>query len=277
MANKFWPIIDNWKEYFDTLHEGLGTTYERLLLHQMFEEIADEFSIGTVLEAPSFGMTGVSGINSSWWYFEQGIVPVVLDDSSERVHSIQEFLTHHRVKLDVRFHSDWSVLPFGDRSFDLSWNFASLWFIPDWELLIPELLRITGKVILISIPNTYNIGFLMRKFLFYKDYRRIARKPLPSLGRIKDLLKHHRWEVWKEGYFDTPPWPDFPVQKEKIFPWLKRADYSSETKRMFFLDYWEDSRKELADIVKQYGFLEKPIPLWQQIWSHHRYLIGVRQ
>jgi hypothetical protein len=57
------PIDNNWKQYFEDFDEGLGTTYERFILHRYFEKIQSTCSIESVLEVPSFGMTGISGIN----------------------------------------------------------------------------------------------------------------------------------------------------------------------------------------------------------------------
>ncbi len=63
---------EDWKYYFETLHEGLGTTYERFVLHGYFNRIQDQYGVKTVLEAPVFGMTGISGINSVWWAVHTG-------------------------------------------------------------------------------------------------------------------------------------------------------------------------------------------------------------
>ena len=60
-------IIDTWEQYFSNNNEGLGTTYERFILHRYFEDISTSFAIKNILEVPSFGMTGISGINSMWW------------------------------------------------------------------------------------------------------------------------------------------------------------------------------------------------------------------
>ena len=56
-----------WKKYFNNRNEGLGTTYERFILHRYFESIKNRYSIQSVIEVPSFGMTGISDINSMWW------------------------------------------------------------------------------------------------------------------------------------------------------------------------------------------------------------------
>jgi hypothetical protein len=53
-----------WKRYLTDYNEGLGLVYERFVLNDFLLALRDEYNIGTVLEAPLYGMAGVSGINS---------------------------------------------------------------------------------------------------------------------------------------------------------------------------------------------------------------------
>ncbi len=80
-------ITNCWEDYFRKHDEGLGTTYERFILHNYFSRLKDRYDIHSVLEAPSFGMTGVSGINSLWWA-SQGAKVTIVDQSSPRLESI---------------------------------------------------------------------------------------------------------------------------------------------------------------------------------------------
>jgi len=57
-----------WRDYFVEFYEGIGTTYERFVLHGIFEKIRNEFGVMTVLEGPAFGITGIPGINRMWWH-----------------------------------------------------------------------------------------------------------------------------------------------------------------------------------------------------------------
>ncbi len=62
------PFIDvSWPDYFRTRHEGLGTVYERFMLQRIFEQLHRSIGVRSLVEVPSFGMTGISGINSLWW------------------------------------------------------------------------------------------------------------------------------------------------------------------------------------------------------------------
>ena len=82
-------ITENWRRYFDEQDEGLGTTYERFILHRYFEKLRQEYVIQSVLETPSFGMTGVSGINSLWWA-SQRIDVTVIDNVEERLRLVEK-------------------------------------------------------------------------------------------------------------------------------------------------------------------------------------------
>ncbi len=53
-----------WKRYLTEYNEGLGLVYERFVLNDFLQALRQESNIQTVLEAPLFGMAGVSGINS---------------------------------------------------------------------------------------------------------------------------------------------------------------------------------------------------------------------
>ena len=57
------PIIHDWEKYFDNPDEGLGSSYERIVLNRLIAEAVREYGVKSILESPSFGFTGLSGIN----------------------------------------------------------------------------------------------------------------------------------------------------------------------------------------------------------------------
>ena len=77
MTKKLAPLdASRWKKYLTDYNEGLGLVYERLVLNDYLDRVVSRHNIHTVLEAPIFGMAGVSGINSvrlaqrgcwHWW------------------------------------------------------------------------------------------------------------------------------------------------------------------------------------------------------------------
>ena len=119
------PINSVWQQYFKNRHEGLGTTYERFILHHYFERIKNKYSIKSVLEVPSFGMTGISGINSMWWA-AKGVHVTITDNDKERINLIEKVWQELSLEANFVYYPNGSYLPFENNSFDLSWNFTSL-------------------------------------------------------------------------------------------------------------------------------------------------------
>jgi SAM-dependent methyltransferase len=154
-------ITTTWQQYFQNHHEGLGTTYERFILHRYFERLKGTYQIQNVLEAPSFGMTGISGINSMWWALG-GTQTSIVDHSMDRINSSRN--VWQKLSVNAKFfynQNGYTSLPFGNDSFDMSWNFASLWFVPNLEEFLKELARVSKKVIFICHPNTLNVFHLL--------------------------------------------------------------------------------------------------------------------
>ena len=68
--------------------------------------------------------------------------------------------------------------PFDDESFDLAWNWAALWHLPDGspegaevpESFLRELVRVSRKVVFVAMPNRVQVGYLMRKYLLERDF-----------------------------------------------------------------------------------------------------------
>ncbi len=53
-----------WQHYLTDYNEGLGLVYERFVLNDFLLCLKGQYGFASVLEAPLFGMAGVSGINS---------------------------------------------------------------------------------------------------------------------------------------------------------------------------------------------------------------------
>ena len=275
-GNDFLSVLNTWPEYFENMHEGLGTTYERFILHRYFKQMQDKFGIESVLEAPSFGMTGVSGINSLWWA-AQGITPVVLDDNEQRISQAQQVWDSIPLPVDLKVQKDWTQLPFEQESFDFSWNFASLWFAADAESFAKELARVTKKVIFICVPNIHGIGYKLRRR--YNEIPKELHTENIHPKIIKTLFNDQGWQTWKSGYLDIPPWPDIAMKKEDLFPkiglgfLLKKEEPGESGERTCIVDYFNGKRPALEEEILKFAFMEKaPSPI-KQVWAHHRWFI----
>ena len=253
----------------------MGTTYERYILHRLFENIRKKYAINNILEVPSFGMTGISGINSMWWALN-GVEVTVVDDNEIRAKAIQDTWQEARLRANVVYlPQNEYVLPFENKTFDLSWNFAALWHVQKIDLLLKEMKRNTKKVILICVPNRENIGYLMlaaerkKKSLFADNIK-------PRI--IKNIMSNLKWRLAEDGYFDVPPWPDIAMKKEELLEkiglsWLARRYQRAEAKRWCILDYYNGKNEGLEKDIMKYSYLEDlPQPI-KRMWAHHRYFL----
>ena len=207
-------ILDTWESYFETMDEGIGTTYERFILHRYFEKLKREYDIKSLLEVPSFGMTGVSGINSLWWA-KNGLKPVVVDTNSSRIEKSRSVWNSLHYPVEFQYIDDLHTLPFDDKAFDLTWNFASLWFVPDLEKFFKELQRVTKKVLFICVPNHNGFGYIARNLFqkekiegFYQD------NIIPK--NFMHILETLNMKIKKSGYLDIPPCPDIAMKKDDM-------------------------------------------------------------
>ncbi len=277
--NFFFPIIETWPEYFMNPDEGLGTVYERMLLHRFFVRLREHYDIRSVLEAPSFGMTGVSGVNSLWWA-QHGIRPVVVDNNIDRLQKTRQIWEQLKLEAQFIFTKDFIPLPFDDQSFDFSFNFAALWFVPELQRFLAELNRVTKKIIFISVPNRFGVGYQLRLHWPGMQKPDLHFKHIKSKNFVPYLQKLG-WQLAEKGYFDVPPWPDFPLKKEILFDRLKlgfllkllKGKQNKPIQRTSIVDYFSGVRPNLDREVLKFGFLEKaPWPI-RPLWAHHQYYI----
>jgi len=267
-------INDCWEEYFRNPSEGLGTTYERFILHDYFNWLKSRYDVHTVLEAPSFGMTGVSGINSLWWA-AQGSKVTVVDQACERLEAIQRVWKETGLSADLVFQPPESAsLPFADGSFDMAWNFAALWHIKDGEKYLAELARVAKKVLFLCVPNQQNICWVLRP-------HDSAHYELKNIRKdwIISRLAPRGWRLVKTGFFDVPPWPDIAMKKENILKMVglgrlaKSMESSEAGGGLCILDYFKGRAPSMEKDILKYGFLERS-PNWLKTrWAHHRFLI----
>ena len=272
-------ILDTWPEYYEHMDEGIGTTYERFILHNYFENIKIAFDVNSILETPSFGMTGVSGINSLWWS-QQGITPTVIDNHQERIKKSEKVWAAIPLPVNFKYVDDLNLIPFEKDSFDMSWNFAALWFVRDLEAYIKNLSTVTKKVIFICVPNANGIGFILRtKFNNEQIPDFFIDNILPK--NFLPLFRQNGWNLQNAGYLDIPPWPDIAMKKENMLKkaglgfLVKEQDGSDKTtfEKKCIVDYFNGTKPELEQDIMKYNFLEKsPFPI-KQIWGHHRWFI----
>jgi len=271
-----------WKKYLTDYNEGLGVVYERFVLNDYLDRLVDEYDIRSVLEAPVYGMAGVSGINSVR-LAQRGCEVTLVDFVDERLNGITRIW--RELNLPARFvhHQDFARLPFDDNTFDLAWEWAGLWYLPDAESLLRELARVSRKLVFVAMPNSAQVGYLMRKYLIDRDFFSTVDERWVHMRRIRRVLREAGVTLIGRGVLDVPPWPDTVMPAAEV---LKRLGIKSQKLDARFtgddwtwstMAYYLGQEPDLYDRVMKYAWLDRaPIP-WQLklVWAHHRYLLGL--
>ncbi len=270
-----------WKKYLTDWNEGLGVVYERFILNDYLDGIIDRHGIKTVLEAPLYGMAGVSGINSVR-LAERGCEVTLVDENEDRLAGVEKIW--ERLNLPATFlqHQNFAQLPFDDNSFDLAWEWAGLWYLPNAEALLKELARVSRNLVFVAMPNNIQVGYLLRKYVIDRDFFPTVDEKWVQMGRIKKVLKAAGVAFIDEGVLDVPPWPDTVMPAAEV---LKRLGIKSKKLNNQFtgdgwtwstMAYYLGEQPDLRDRVMKYAWLDHaPLP-WQikTIWAHHRYVLG---
>jgi len=276
-------MTDTWRKYLTDYNEGLGLVYERFVLNDFLEELRRRHAIQSVLEAPLYGMAGVSGINDLV-FARAGASVTMVDDTPERLEGVQRIWRDDlRLPVDLVCipPDQWGRLPFADRSFDLTWQWAGLWYIADPAGLLRELVRTSRGLVFVAMPNNIQVGYWMRKLVIDREFFATHDESWTDIGRIRRILEEAGAEVIDQGVLDVPPWPDTVMPANEV---LKRLGIrSKQLEDQFTGDGWQWStmahylgeQPDLYDRVIRYAWLDHaPLP-WQvkSVWAHHRYLL----
>lgn len=270
-----------WKKYLTDWNEGLGVVYERFVLNDYLDQIVDRHHIQTVLEAPLYGMAGVSGINSVR-LAEQGCAVTLVDENQERLDGVTKIWERLNLPATFVHHENFERLPFDDNSFDLAWEWAGLWYLPNAGALLQELVRVSRQMVFVAMPNNLQVGYLLRKYVIDRNFFPTVDERWVQMSRIKKTLKTAGVTFIDEGVLDVPPWPDTVMPAAEV---LKRLGIKSKKLNKQFtgegwtwstMAYYLGEQPDLRERVMKYAWLDHaPLP-WQlkTIWAHHRYVLG---
>ena len=277
-------MTNTWRKYLTDYNEGLGLVYERFVLNDFLDELRVRHNIHSVLEAPLYGMAGVSGINDVI-LAQNGVEVAMVDDNQERLEGVRRIWAQD-LQLPVELvhipETSWGNLPFADRSFDLTWQWAGLWYIANPEGLLRELARTSRNLVFVAMPNNIQVGYWMRKLVIDREFFATHDESWTNIGRIRRTLERAGVEIIEQGVLDTPPWPDTVMPANEV---LKRLgirskqledQFTGEGWRWSTMAYYMGQEPELRQRVMKYAWLDHaPLP-WQvkSIWAHHRYLLG---
>ena len=273
-----------WKRYLTDYNEGLGLVYERFVLNDFLESLRQRYGIQSVLEAPLYGMAGVSGINSVI-LARAGCDVTLADDEPERLAGVQRIW--EELYLDVALVntsvSGWRTLPFDDGSFDLCWEWAGLWYLPDAAHLLRELVRCARKAIFVAMPNRWQVGYFLRKYVIDRDFFETVDEQWTHIGHIRRVIEAAGARVVEQGVLDVPPWPDTVMPATEVLQRLGihsprlNAQFSGQNWTWSTMAYYLGQAPDLRERVMRYAWLDHaPLP-WQikAVWAHHRYLVAV--
>jgi SAM-dependent methyltransferase len=270
-----------WKKYLTDYDEGLGVVYERFVLNDYLECLADEYGVRSVLEAPVYGMAGVSGINSVC-LARRGCDVTLVDCVEERLNGVAHIWRKLKLPARLVLHQDFAHLPFEDNSFDLAWEWAGLWYLPDAETLLRELARVSRKLVFVAMPNHFQVGYLMRKYLIDRDFFDTVDERWVQMGRITRVLRDAGVRFVDQGVLDVPPWPDTVMPAAEVLRRLGikskklEAQFSGEGWSWSTMAYYLGQEPDLYDRVMRYAWLDRASIPWQLklVWAHHRYVLG---
>lgn len=271
-----------WKKYLTDYNEGLGVVYERFVLNDYLEQLVDEYDVRTVLEAPVYGMAGVSGINSVS-LAQRGCDVTLVDCVEERLKGITRIWRELELPAHFVLHKDFAHLPFEENSFDLAWEWAGLWYLPNAEALLRELTRVSRKLVFVAMPNNLQVGYLMRKYLIDRDFFDTVDERWVQMGRIKSVLRDMGVHFIEQGVLDVPPWPDTVMPAAEVLRRLGikskklESQFSGEGWSWSTMAHYLGQEPDLYERVIKYAWLDHASIPWQLklVWAHHRYLLGV--
>ncbi len=272
-----------WQHYLNDYNEGLGLVYERFVLNDFLLALADEQGIETVLEAPIYGMAGVSGINSVP-LARRGCQVTLVDDTPDRAAAVQRIwgeLDLHPA-MTVISPAEWGQLPLPDHSFDLVWNWAALWYLPDAAALLRELVRLSKRWVFVAMPNRLQVGYWLRKWLLDRDFFDTVDERWVDIGLVRRTLEQAGVHIVRTGVMDVPPWPDTVMPANEVLQRLGirskklESQFTGDSWTWSTMAYYLGQQPELRERVLRYAWLDRaPLP-WQikAVWAHHRWLLG---
>jgi SAM-dependent methyltransferase len=278
------PILKTWRIYFENSpHEGLGSSYERAVLNLKLEEVRTRYGISTCLEAPVFGFTGLTGINSMG-LAKSGVQVTLVDDRRDRLALISSAWAQAGERFTGVFVQDFTALPFVDKSFDFSWNFSALWFVSDIQRLLEELTRVTRNAVLLCVPNRWGIGFFLDKYVSAPELRGELKEENVSPGELNRRMGSLGWSLAESGYIDVPPWPDIGMKKEDFlklfglgFLVADRTDGNETAPPLTIMNYYTGNDPDFLPRMLRYHWFEERVPNFiKLVWAHHRYLLFQR-
>ena len=274
------PILHFWRNYFSQPDEGLGSSYERIIINRRIDAVRRMFDAHSVLESPSFGFTGLSGVNSMD-LARNGCEVALTDHDEERLELVRVIWREVSLPLNAVYTPDYSQLPFGDDAFDMSWNFSALWFAQDLDAFLGELSRVTRKVVVLCVPNRTGLGYVSQKLQGREDLARLLREEHIMPRNFVSTMHRLGWRLLEWSYIDCPPWPDIGMHKEKLLRKIGLGCLVKEPTEpkqpLTIMDYYRGADDAFPERMMRHAWFERTAPnVAKRFWAHHRCYIFVK-
>jgi hypothetical protein len=224
-----------------TEREPYGITYDRLRLDHVFRDLLSRYPIQTVLEYPAEGAKAMPSIYSLA-LGALGCDVTLVNPSEQGLDVWRDLGLEERVEvLEV---DDLCASKLEADQFDLVWNFVSVGFRPDFEQILAEMSRLSGRYVMTVHCNAYNLGYPWHHFLHWALDLEWTHGETDYFWphRVRRAYRQVGAEPDDFGLFDMPGWPDPPGFRDvrlhlnggddvDIFEWTAPiADYYRERK-----------------------------------------------
>lgn len=272
------PIIKSWQKYYPIAHEGMGSSYERIILNKLLLGLKDRYQFTNALESPCFGFTGLSGINLVALALA-GVKVQLEDDNIQRIEQIKDTWQKLGLEAVIRYNPGFEVLDYPDNSFDFSFNFSALWFVKELKGFINELVRVTQGPILLCVPNQSGLGFKGQLKGYNPQEYPMLKPAFIEPHSIIYLMRKAGRELIKWDFVDCPPWPDIGMRKEEYFQrslGRERVAVKPDlpVNPLSILPFYKGEDPEFELRMLRLAFLETYAPkIFKECWAHHRYYL----
>jgi hypothetical protein len=269
---------------------GLGTTYERIAVARMLEGLAERHEIGSVLEGPTDGITGIAGLNSIPLAQRGASVKLLLGDPDEVPLAERAWANAGLAgSVEISASNDLS-LGGATRAYDLVWNFNALPQVPSPESMLDEMCAASRKLVLVFVSNTWNYGFPVHRLHHVAAGEEWSHGDISVMNTrtIARSLAARGFEVVERLLVDTPWWPDIDSPIEEVaatfLPFLKRRMSASKRLESYTwsvddLPYFDAGKRErlLDEIGKHFAIEESGIAPLKLFFAHHRGVLARRR
>jgi len=202
-----------------SLHEGLGSAYERYAVGRLLERIVVDLGVKTVVEWPANGVLGVPGLKSLPLAL-LGCDVTLLSPSAELLEGARTMWRAAGAEptLVVASPEDESAVAAG--SFDLAWSFCAFEHAKDPNKMARAMVQAVRGHLVVFVQNAWMPGVHLHRLHHALEQRRWDHGSILSMRAesVAKRLEAAGAEIVALGGCDLPPWPDINVRLPRPDP-----------------------------------------------------------